>query len=469
MLNADGHQDQKRQKVEFRLPSKSVILEGVDAHQIHEENVQKLQQMSEEEILNEQQQLMSSLDPKVVEFLKLRKNNSKGKSSKPPQEPIQEVEELKPETPDLEVLRQEGSDQWVNFDVLEPEKLEWTKNIQKNIKELAPGEKFEARFDWKGILQPYIVKEKDSKVDDRELYLHGEDEHRPGYTLQELFRLGRANVLQQRISALNAIGGILNIFNQGFYDGLLELPISKIFFFLRFALDENTPAIVEAASRALSYLFYNDTDETLLDTIYDTRRGIFQPELGLNITHDRAEEKEERQQALEMKFDSLKLADSKDRNKNSEKVRFEASVEDDLDDVFNRETMNDFHLAETDLLECLLRTNILDRIRYILFTMRPEGSTAISCTKLLIRLARTNKSLAVKIASNEELMGGLVKVYLNSASDGQNKHEPQHLVIKLLRVLCAHAHDFYKRFLQRYNVVSLLKRHLFSRRDINVG
>ncbi|XP_055640241.1 RNA polymerase II-associated protein 1 [Toxorhynchites rutilus septentrionalis] len=468
MLNADGQHEQKHQEAKFWLPSKSVILEGVDAHQIHEENVQKLQQMSEEEILNEREQLIGSLDPKLVDFLKLRKNDSKGKCSKPSHQPIQEVDELKPETPDLEILGQEGSDQWVNFDVLEPEKLEWTKNIQKNIKELAPGETFEARFDWKGVLQPYIIKEKDDKADDRELYLHGEDEHRPGYTLQELFRLGRANVLQQRISALNAIGGILNIFNQGFYDGVLELPISKIFFFLRFALDENTPAVVEAASRALAYMFYNDTDETLLDTIYDTKRGIFQPELSLNVTHSRAEEKEERQKDLENKFNSLKLTDRKARNKNSKKVSFETTVDDDPDDVYNRESMNDFHLAETDLLECLLRTNILERIRYILFTMRPEGSTAISCMKLLIRLARTNKSLAVKIASNEELMEGLVKSYL-SGSDGPSQYEPQHLVIKLLRVLCSYANDFYGRFLHRYHVVILLKRYLFSRRDINVG
>lgn len=27
-------------------------------------------------------------------------------------------------------------------------------------------------------------------------------------------------------------------------------------------------------------------------------------------------------------------------------------------------SMNDFHLAETDLIQCLMRTNILQRIRY---------------------------------------------------------------------------------------------------------
>ncbi|XP_065077576.1 RNA polymerase II-associated protein 1 [Ochlerotatus camptorhynchus] len=451
----------------FNLPVESIILEGKDALEIHEENVQKMQQMDEQEIIKEKDHLVSTMDPKLVEFLKSRRKGATT-SLKPAQEPIHEIEEVKPEIPDLDVLQQDGSDQWINFDILEPEKLEWTKNIQRSLKDLKPGETFEARFDWKGVLQPYAVKGEDPKKDDRELYLHGDEVERPGYTLQELFRLARANVLQQRISSLNAIGGILNILNQGFYDGVLELPISKTFFFLRFALDENTPSVVEAASRALAYFFYNDTDETLLDAIYDTERGIYQPELGLNITHSRAEQEELRQKELEKGFDTMKLHEQKKSQKSSRKVQFSTQIDDDPDDINNRETMNDFHLAETDLLECLLRSNILERIRYILFSMRPEGTTAISCTKLLIRLARTNESMAVKIVSNEQLIGGLVNNYLVSI-EGAGKFEPQHLVIKLLRVLCSYGNDFYDRYLARYHVTSLLKRYVFSRRDVNVS
>lgn len=305
-----GGSGEDSKKVKFQLPSQSVILEGEESKEIHAENLQKMGQMSEEEILKEREHLMRTMDPKLVEFLKARK---KGKvpEEKPKPEPIPEVEELKPDLPDLDVLQQEGSDQWINFDILESEKLQWTKDIQKTVKNLKPGENFEARFDWKGTLQPYVNPQQTPEKDDRELYLHGEDADRPGYTLQELFRLARANVLQQRISALNAIAGILNIFNQGFYDGVLELPISKIFFFLRFALDENTPAVVEAASRALANLFYNDTDETLLDTLCDTERGLYQPEMGLNVTHSRSEEEEkERQRELESGLNAMKLSNA---------------------------------------------------------------------------------------------------------------------------------------------------------------
>ena len=90
--------------------------------------------------------------------------------------------------------------------------------------------------------------------------------------------------------------------------------------------------------------------------------------------------------------------------------------------------MNDFHMAETDLMEALLRTNILERIRYILFTIRPESPTIMSCVKLLIRMARNNEEFSIKIIQNEFLMKNLMKYYLTSI-DGCKSFE---IVIKLI-------------------------------------
>ena len=87
------------------------------------------------------------------------------------------------------ILENPNFEKWPNFNVIEPEKLEWMKDIPNKLPNLKPGEKYEARFDWKGVLLPYIAS--DSNEDTRELYLHGEDAERPGYTLQELFRLAR--------------------------------------------------------------------------------------------------------------------------------------------------------------------------------------------------------------------------------------------------------------------------------------
>uniref|UniRef100_A0A182N5W1 RNA polymerase II-associated protein 1 N-terminal domain-containing protein n=1 Tax=Anopheles dirus TaxID=7168 RepID=A0A182N5W1_9DIPT len=463
-------------KIEFEEPAGSTLLEGWDATEIHNENMRKLNQMSVEEISKERNHLLSTLDPKLVQFLKSRKQPAaketatKKETAKIESKPLSESDIL---PVGMEVLSEGGSDQWVNFDVLEPEKLEWTKDIEQSVAHLKPGESYEARFDWKGILQPYTSEPTGKLADDRELYLHGEDAQRPGYTLQELFRLARSNVLQQRISALAAIAGLLNIMHQGFYDGVLELPVSKVFFFLRFALDENTPSVVEVASRALASLFYNDTDEILLDTLFDTEYGMVQPELALNITHSHEEEQRQREQQMQAGFGAMNLTASASHGsaKQPRKVHFKANLPDpdDPDDVHNRETMNDFHLAETDLIECLVRTNILERIRYILFAMQPEGATVINCTKILIRLARTSDQMALKIATNEALIGGLAKHYLGSIESGQRgDHQPQHLVVKLMRILSGYRSSFYDQCLHRFHVVSLVKRFILSRKDINV-
>ncbi|XP_049285596.1 RNA polymerase II-associated protein 1 isoform X1 [Anopheles funestus] len=464
-------------KIEFEAATESTLLEGWDATEIHNENMRKLNQMSIEEINKERNHLLNTLDPKLVEFLKARKKpGTSAQKPLPENQPRMESKQIS--NPDLlpvgmEVLKEKGSEQWINFDVLEPEKLEWTKDIERSVKELKPGESYEARFDWRGVLQPYVAETNHQQADDRELYLHGEDAQRPGYTLQELFRLARSNVLQQRISALGAIAGMLNIMNQGFYDGVLELPVSKVFFFLRFALDENTPSVVEVASRALASLFYNDTDEILLDTVFDSEYGMVQPELALNITHSHEEERRQQQQQMEAGFGAMNLtgAVSGGSSRQSRKAHFKANLPDpnDPDDVHNRETMNDFHLAETDLIECLARTNIIERIRYILFAMKPEGATVINCTKILIRLARTSEQMALKIATNEALIGGLVKNYLTSIESSDLEHQPQHVVLKLVRILCGYRNDFYDQHLDLYHVTSLVKRYVFSRKDIDVN
>lgn len=153
----------------------------------------------------------------------------------------------------------------MNFDVVETDKLEWMRDLPLTMPALKPGESYEARFDWKGVLLPFTSNDDNTSTD---LYLHGDDANRPGYSLQELFRLARSTMMQQRISALGSIGSILNIYNQGYYDGIIELPISKIFFLLRYAFDDNTPATLEVTAKALSTMFFNESDEVRTSLSY---------------------------------------------------------------------------------------------------------------------------------------------------------------------------------------------------------
>lgn len=250
------------------------------------------------------------------------------------------------EAPELEVLKGEASKSWLHFDVIETDKLEWMRDLPATMPELKPGQSYEARFDWKGVLLPFRLNE--NEASSSELFLHGDDAHRPGYTMQELFRLARSTVMQQRLSALGSIGGILSIYNQGYYDGIFELPISKIFFLLRYAFDDNTSAMLEITAKALATLIYNETDEILLDTTFDCSLDFIEPTLEMRHEDDH-----------DNSVDSADLAEQM-AQMNLKSNLCEAKVNDNENDL---SSLNDFHLAETDLIKCLLRTNILQRIK----------------------------------------------------------------------------------------------------------
>lgn len=149
--------------------------------------------------------------------------------------------------------------------------------------------------------------------------------------------------MQQRNSAIGAIAGILNIYHQGFYDKVLDVPISKIFFLLRFAFDDNTPILLETSSKALATLFYNDSDEILLDCTHECATQHREPTLGTPIGKQRDGD-------LSDKFANMDV---------KEKQTFHNVLDDDED----TSTLNDFHLAEVNLIECLQRTNIFQRIQ----------------------------------------------------------------------------------------------------------
>lgn len=249
--------------------------------------------------------------------------------------------------PDLDILKDENLRTWMNFDVVETDKLEWMRDLPSKMPELKPGESYEARFDWKGVLLPFTSQDDNSPSD---LYLHGDDAQRPGYSLQELFRLARSTMIQQRVSALGSLSGVLNIYNQGYYDGILELPISKIFFLLRYAFDDNTPAMVEVTAKALSTMFYNESDEVLLDITFDSSLSAIEPTLEV-FTESVDDSQQPNKQDLTKQFSHLNLKNN----------LFQANLTDE--DENKMSSLNDFHLAETDLMKCLLRTNILQRIR----------------------------------------------------------------------------------------------------------
>ncbi|XP_055384358.1 RNA polymerase II-associated protein 1 [Condylostylus longicornis] len=455
---------------------------------VHEENVNILSKMSEEEIREERENLLKCIDSNVLEFIKSQKRklnpdanacveavkavikNSKqsfdtvsGDSSFDKQTntktnniseiEIDNISNFVEEIPTvMDILKASESENWVNFNIIEKEKFEWMKNIPDMINNIKPADPFEARFDWKGVLLPYL--EKDNNKDDRDLYMHGNESFRPGYTLQELFRLARSNIIQQKCSAFGSIYGILNFYNQGFYDNVLELPLTKIFFLLRYGADENTVSLLEIVYKGLSTLFYNETDETVLDFIFETSEGFLQP-----IIENNKKTGTDDSEGVETDLKNMTLS----------KTPFCAKLNEEQNE--SKASMTDFELAENDMIDCLLRTNIIQRIYYILKTIRPENSTTISCFKILIRLARTNQDVAKKIVSHKELVQLLIENFmpilqqLDVQSEPKFYNYPQHLVLKLIRIIISQ-HISLCINLESLDLINKIKSYLYTRDDI---
>lgn len=123
-----------------------------------------------------------------------------------------------------------------------------------------------------------------------------------------------SSVVQQKIIALNTIANILSLQSTGVYDGIVEIPTEQVFFVLRVCLDENTPAVLNAAVKALRNLLWNKVDETCADATFGFGVGLVQPVLAVDESDD-------------------------------------------------DKTVNDQQMVERNLVKCLVRTNILTRIR----------------------------------------------------------------------------------------------------------
>lgn len=173
-------------KVQNNMPSESYILSGRDRDQIHKQNLDILKTMSEEEIIEEQQKLIATIDPAIVAFLKTkRKELENTQTNLPTISQIHETEsEIKIE--EIELLKQPDADKWIHFDSIETSKFAWMKTIEIPSN---TSDTYEARFDFAGWLLPFSDSEINEK--NRILYHHGEEPGRPGYTLQELFQLAR--------------------------------------------------------------------------------------------------------------------------------------------------------------------------------------------------------------------------------------------------------------------------------------
>lgn len=437
------------------LPTKSYILSSKEANEIHNQNVKLLNTMSENEILEEQQKLLCSLNPKLVEFIKAKrkpstttetqcgpssermvldadtfKNNVEDKidlnrSIDPGQTSTFDMDSLW----ENDVLSHPLVNKWLHFESLEKDKLEWMKGVEESKKN-STKEPYEARFDFKGYLLPYTM---EYTEDTKTLFHHGEEPHRPGYSLTELFELSRSTIIQQRVMALNILAGVLGYYCAGTYKDVLEIPISKIFFVIRIALDENKVIILEPALKAMRNLIYNRIDEASLDALLGFEEGTQQP-------------------CLENDKSEIKELDSKESE------------------------LRDFHLAEIDIIAALLRTNILQRLYYILETVQPSFNCVQYALQILIRLARDSVDTTTTILQAEHLVQTIIKYFvpvtsINFAFNPQIVYngKPVLAAVKLLRILSLQSQEIGHLLVTKYNALEPISEYVSSGVDGTYG
>ncbi|KAF6767989.1 hypothetical protein AHF37_02217 [Paragonimus kellicotti] len=239
----------KHESIRYLQTAKSKSVSGTglgfrhcEVERIHEENINRLLSMSEEEILKEREMLISSMDPSMIAFLLHEKR--KLIPIGPKETELERAKSCTKATSVREAAQHptELSSQFPHIDQLESEKLAWTQDlplIGKKAPEFhlqdstadqsgaaveqpanKPSTPSQARFDLCGLVVP-----PDAIVDTHlGLHHHGEEPERAGYTVGELFHLARSRVPYQRRLALATIATSLAQTRRGLHVPSLAPP-----------------------------------------------------------------------------------------------------------------------------------------------------------------------------------------------------------------------------------------------------
>ncbi|KAM7157842.1 RNA polymerase II-associated protein 1 isoform 2-T3 [Molossus nigricans] len=431
-----------------------------EAQTIHEENIARLQAMTPEEILQEQQRLLAQLDPSLVAFLRSRSHTheqteEKATKEQRPEGPSVEVtgeepimptstsdprqeDELEPGTPAL-ALPVAPHKEWLHMDTVELDKLHWMQDLPP-LRRQQTQERMQARFSLQGeLLAPDV-----DLPTHLGLHHHGEEAERAGYSLQELFHLTRSQVSQQRALALHVLAQVISRAQAGeFGDRLvgsvLHLLLDAGFLFLlRFSLDDRVDGVIAAAVRALRALLVAPADEELLDNTFSWYHGAVVFPL-MPSQKDKDDEDEEGEPSRE-----------KAKRKRPEEGNQPPS-----------------DLARHDVIKGLLATNLLPRLRYVLEVTYPGPSVVLDILAVLIRLARHSLESATRVLECPRLIETIVREFLPTSwspvglGPTPSLHKvPCAAAMKLLRVLASAGRNIAARLLSSFDLRSCLCRFL---------
>ncbi|GAB1597752.1 RNA polymerase II-associated protein 1-like [Argonauta hians] len=396
-----------------------------EAKAIHRENLNKLSYMSENEILTEQQKLLTLLDPSLVEFLKTRNT---GKVSHESVVPSKEVSKKELDNSKLKIdqklnddeLPVKPSGQLVHMDNVEYEKMAWMKDLPPVNARSIKGKP--ARFDFQGFIVP-----EDAEIPvDAGLHHHGEEAERAGYTLDELFHLCRSLNSQQRAFALKTLGCIISNAKNGMFEENIDGAIipaivnAGLVFLLRWALDDKITNVLISAIFCLHALLTNAADESSLEYTFCWYRG---------------------------KEVAAHYITEEDSDVEKEKLDFLETVE-----------VTDAEEVQKDVVSALVnRMNLLQRLRFLfeVWDLSPESFQCI--LQILCRICRHSKQEAYNVYRCPRLIEFIFKEYLPSVcvSDDQTSFFIINS-LKLIKALCQAGRGMATDFVNNYKLMDKL-------------
>ncbi|XP_064421161.1 RNA polymerase II-associated protein 1 [Latimeria chalumnae] len=465
-----------------------------EAQKIHEENLERLCALSEEQILEERKKLLAQLDPTLVAFLKSKKT---GTCPIEEQEmelteqtldaqvdtitPDLEIRTLpkiakaipspsarKQESPNLETVSEREDEErepatqteitvadlpvkpekeWLHMDSVEQEKLEWMKDLPtpklKRTKKV-----MQARFSLKGELIP-----PDTDIPTYHgLHHHGEEPEQAGYSLQELFHLSRSHVIQQRTLSLQILAHIVQKAKDGEFASSLRGSLLRVLldagflFLLRFSLDDTVDNVIAASVHALRALLVCPADEDYLDQTFSWFLGA----MSFPLLPNEVDEKEDDDDDEEEEEEENNTGKVKEGKKSTEEKKPDPDV------------------ARVDVIKGLLKMKLLHRLRYILEVVRPVAAVVVDILNILTRMARHSSEACSQIMECPRLMETIVSQFLPSTWKPQPIQQGQVLnsvhgvpvssAMKLVRVLASGGRNMAAMLLNKYGLKEQISR-----------
>ncbi|CAO3615462.1 unnamed protein product [Mucor fragilis] len=418
-----------------------------------DENDRRIQDMSQQELEDARQEIMSTLSPESIALLMKGLKNKSGTAK----EKKKKVSFEEPETNDVAVdddkedLLQIKKEYFANVP-MENEKLAWMDNrfltpeIRKQeaqrLKELADENSESQASDVEKVyrkvrfdLQGRIIDQTQDIPRHQGLHHHGDEPDKAGYTLAELFYLVRSQVPSQRSMVLTTLARIITLAKKAAPTEPVWSHVLSVFtgkehaatIYLRSALDDRNLIVLVSAIKALAALVLDDYqvwEASLIDSAQEFNKflgHIARPTLPPGVTE------------IKRKDLNDKLTELVDR------VR-QTSGQPSL-----KEQQDDAELAERDLVRGLVKMDLLARIRYLLASdsselIQYDAASVDRLVRIVVRMAEAGQDVCESI-EEEELLEPIVHwgvantQWPMTEDDAAHANYPSLAAVRLLTVL----------------------------------